>query len=182
MARLNGHSQLNVQMLPLFLVFVTSFPLARVQSPTAAEAPKTFDLAAIDSYVADRVAIKVTPGWRRAILRDGKVVLAKGYGKRLVEQDAGVEPDTPFAIGSVTKQFTCACILLLAEEGKLSIEDKVAKYEPSLNGAGDITLHDLMTHIAGYPDYYPLDFVDRRLVKPVRGRSPGSIRGCEARL
>ena len=100
-------------------------------------------------------------------MRDGKVVLAKGYGKRLVEEEPLVEPETPFAIGSVTKQFTCACILLLAEEGKLSIDDKVVKYEPKLTRAGDITLHDLMTHLSGYPDFYPLDFVDRRLVKPI---------------
>ena len=57
---------------------------------------------------------------------------------------------------------------MLAEDGKLSIEDKVAKYEPTLSRAGDVSLHDLMTHISGYPDFYPLDFVDRRLVKPVR--------------
>ena len=68
----------------------------------------------------------------------------------------------------MTKQFICACVLLLAEDGKLSIEDKVAKYEPTLSRAGDVSLHDLMTHISGYPDFYPLDFVDRRLVKPVR--------------
>ena len=72
-----------------------------------------------------------------------------------------------FAIGSVTKQFACACILLLAEEGKLSVDDKVAKYYPGLTSAKDITLYDLMTHTSGYPDYYPLDFVDRRLVKPI---------------
>ena len=106
-------------------------------------------------------------GLSLTIMREGKVVMAKGYGKRLVEQGAAVEPDTPFAVGSVTKQFTCACVLLLAEEGKLSIDDKVAKYEPNLTRAGDITLYDLMTHLSGYPDFYPLDFVDRRLRKPI---------------
>jgi D-alanyl-D-alanine carboxypeptidase len=151
----------------LVLVSITSLPLARAQSPKTAGPPRTFDLAAIDAYVADQVRDHGYAGLSLTIVRDGKVVLAKGYGKRLVELGAPVEPDTPFAVGSVTKQFSCACILLLAEEGKLSVEDKVAKYEPSLKGAGDISLHDLMTHISGYPDYYPLDFVDRRLVKPV---------------
>jgi D-alanyl-D-alanine carboxypeptidase len=155
----------------LFLLFVTSLPLTRAQAPKTAEPPKTFDLAAIDAYVADQVRDQGYAGLSLAIVRDGKVVLAKGYGKRLVEEGAPVDPDTPFAIGSVTKQFICACVLLLAEEGKLSVEDKVAKYEPSLKGAGDISLHDLMTHISGYPDYYPLDFVDRRLVKPVSAES-----------
>ena len=70
-----------------------------------------------------------------------------------------------FAIGSITKQFTCACIFLLAEEGKLSVKDPVAKYFPDLTRANDITLYDLMTHVSGYPDYYPLDFVDREMAK-----------------
>jgi D-alanyl-D-alanine carboxypeptidase len=72
-----------------------------------------------------------------------------------------------FAVGSITKQFTAACILLLAEEGKLSVSDKVAKYFPDLTDANEITLLDLMNHVSGYPDYYPLDFVDRRLLKPI---------------
>jgi CubicO group peptidase (beta-lactamase class C family) len=68
-----------------------------------------------------------------------------------------------FAIGSVTKQFTCAAILLLAEQGKLSVRDPVEKYYPALTRAKEITLLDLMNHTSGYPDYYPLDFVDRRM-------------------
>ncbi|HZV07401.1 MAG TPA: serine hydrolase domain-containing protein [Gemmataceae bacterium] len=149
-------------LLPLLL----AAPHVRADNPKPIEAPKTFDLRAIDAYVADQVRAKGYPGLALAIVRDGKVVLAKGYGRRSLASDEPVEPDTPLAIGSVTKQFTCACILLLAEEGKLSIEDRVAKYYPDLTRARDITLYDLMTHTSGYPDYYPLDFVDRRMRKP----------------
>src|SRR4030042_2034367 len=74
---------------------------------------------------------------------------------------------TPCAIGSITKQFTCACILKLAEAGNLAVDDKVAKYYPGLTRAGDITILDLMNHVSGYPDYYPLDFVDRRMLKEI---------------
>jgi D-alanyl-D-alanine carboxypeptidase len=74
---------------------------------------------------------------------------------------------TLFGIGSVTKQFTAAIALLLAEEGKLSVDDQVAKYFPGLTRAKDITILDLMNHVSGYPDYYPLDFVDRRLLRPI---------------
>ncbi len=151
----------------LLLLWATSLPLARAQAPKTADPPKTFDLAAIDTYVAAEVRDQGYAGLSLTIVRDGKVVMAKGYGKRLLDQEASVESDTPFAVGSVTKQFTCACVLLLAEDGKLSIDDKVAKYEPSLTRAGDITLYDLMTHLSGYPDFYPLDFVDRRLTKPI---------------
>ncbi len=67
----------------------------------------------------------------------------------------------------MSKQFTCAAIFLLAEAGQLSVHDPVAKYYPHLTRAQDITLLDLMNHVSGYPDYYPLDFVDRRMMKPI---------------
>jgi CubicO group peptidase (beta-lactamase class C family) len=72
-----------------------------------------------------------------------------------------------FAIGSITKQFTAACVLLLAEDGRLGVMDKVAKYYPGFMRAGDITLLDLMNHVSGYRDYYPLDFVDRPMAQPI---------------
>jgi CubicO group peptidase (beta-lactamase class C family) len=139
----------------------------RAQDPKPPEAPSTFDLQAIDAYVAGQVRAKSYPGLALTIVRDGKIVLAKGYGRCSLVSEERVGPDTLFAIGSVTKQFTCACILLLAEDGKLSVEDRVAKYYPDLTRANDISLYDLMTHTSGYPDYYPLDFVDRRIRKPI---------------
>src|SRR4029077_16634693 len=79
---------------------------------------------------------------------------------------AAVTPQTMFAIGSVTKQFTRSAILMLAEEKKLSLADPVAKYFPALTRAKDITLLDLGNHVSGYRDYYPLDFVDQEMAKP----------------
>ncbi len=151
----------------LIVVGLALSPLARAQAPKQDERPKTFDLAAIDACIAGQVRDQKFVGLALAVVRDGKVVFAKGYGKRSIEDGSPVEADTPFAVGSLTKQFTCASVLLLAEAGKLSLDDKVAKYYPSLTRADDISLHDLMTHTSGYPDYYPLDFVDRRLKKPI---------------
>jgi D-alanyl-D-alanine carboxypeptidase len=102
-----------------------------------------------------------------ALVKNGELVLEKGYGYRAQKEQLPVETDTSFAIGSVTKQFTCACVLLLAEDGKLSPDDRVAKYFPKLNRANEVTLLDLMNHTSGYRDYYPLDFVDRRMQKPI---------------
>jgi CubicO group peptidase (beta-lactamase class C family) len=127
--------------------------------------PDTFDLKAIDTYVADYLRAKSLPGISIAIVKHGEPVFAKGYGKRSIEDGRPVETDTLFAIGSITKQFTCACVLMLAEQGKLSVHDKVSKYFPDLTRAHDITLLDLMNNVSGYADYYPLDFVDRRMRK-----------------
>jgi D-alanyl-D-alanine carboxypeptidase len=132
-----------------------------------ARAPDSFDLSQIDSYLAAQVREKDRVGLSVAIVKNGRSVLAKGYGQRSRPKQGAVEPDTLFAIGSVTKQFTCACVLLLAQDGKLSVNDKVAKYFPHLTRAADVTVLDLMNHTSGYPDYYPLDFVDRRLQKPI---------------
>jgi D-alanyl-D-alanine carboxypeptidase len=147
---------------------------ARLASPAwsadpapASEPPKSFDLKAIDEYLAAQVKAKGFVGLSVAMMKDGKMVLARGYGKSSLKAGTAVEAGTMFGAGSVTKQFTCACIFLLAEEGKLSFQDKVAKYYPDLTRAGEVTLYDLMTHVAGYPDYYPLDFVDRRMEKAI---------------
>jgi CubicO group peptidase (beta-lactamase class C family) len=129
--------------------------------------PEAFDVAAVDRYVAAQVKAKGFVGLSLAVVRDGKIVLAKGYGESSREDRTPVDADTAFAVGSITKQFTCAAALMLAEEGKLSLDDKVAKYFPKLTRAGDITLGDLGAHVSGYPDYYPLDFMDKRLASPI---------------
>jgi CubicO group peptidase (beta-lactamase class C family) len=133
------------------------------QTPATSPAP---DIQALDRYIATELQSRGLVGLSAAVMIDGKIVLAKGYGQAVLGS-APVTSETPFAIGSITKQFTCACILKLAEAGKLAVTDKVAKYYPGLTRAGDITLLDLMNHVSGYHDYYPLDFVDRRMLKPI---------------
>jgi len=134
---------------------------------SAVQAPTEFEVNHIDSYLAAHVGEKGCVGLSVAIVKNGELVLAKGYGSRSLQDPTPVESDTVLAIGSVTKQFTCACVLLLAQEGRLSVRDKVSKYYPKLTRAKDITLLDLMNHASGYPDYYPLDFVDRRMQKTI---------------
>ncbi len=150
-----------------FVVALLLSPLAARAADKGPELPKTLDLKALDAYAAAQVQKKGLVGLSLGIMKNGEIIFAKGYGKRSLNPSKPVEPSTAFAIGSVTKQFTCACIFLLAEEGKLSVKDPVAKYYPKLTRAKDITILDLMNHVSGYPDYYPLDFVDRRMMKPI---------------
>jgi CubicO group peptidase (beta-lactamase class C family) len=152
----------------LILLLATGF-LANSASAAVAggKLPASFDLSAIDAFLSSQVREANRVGLSVVIVKDGQVVLAKGYGKRSLQDGRSVEADTIFAIGSVSKQFTCVAALLLAEDGKLSVNDPVAKYYPNLTRAKDITLLDLMNHVSGYPDYYPLDFVDRRMQRPI---------------
>lgn len=121
--------------------------------------------AQLDSMIRRTVAEKQLVGLSVGVMQNGKVVLAKGYGLRTLGTKDSVTPSTMFAIGSVTKQFTCTALLMLAEEKKLSLSDPVAKYFPKLTRASEITLLDLGGHLSGYRDYYPLDFVDNEMQK-----------------
>lgn len=152
---------------PLVMLFGFLAPAVAADEGKGPEPPKSWDVKAVDGYVADWVKHEDIPGLGLAVVREGTIVLAKGYGRKAPGGESPVEAETPFAIGSVTKQFVCACSLLLAEEGKLSIDDPVSKYYPDLTRAGDVTLAMLMSHTSGYPDYYPLDFVDRRMAKGI---------------
>jgi D-alanyl-D-alanine carboxypeptidase len=122
---------------------------------------------ALERAIAHELSRRGGVGATVAIVENGRPLLARGFGRRSLESPARVDADTLFGIGSVTKQFTAAAALLLAEQGKLSVDDKVAKYYPGATRASDITILDLMNHVSGYPDYYPLDFVDRRMLKPI---------------
>lgn len=151
----------------LSLLLMISFVSSTVAATSRSKLPDVFDAAAIDAYLADYVKSPRRVGLSMMIVKDGQTVLQKAYGKRSLADGRDAAPDTLFAIGSVSKQFTCAAVLLLAEDGKLSVHDPVAKYYPNLTRANDITLLDLMNHVSGYPDYYPLDFVDRRMRSPI---------------
>ena len=136
---------------------------APVTTPAVARAPELASLspADLDRYVAAIVEAQHAVGVTVGVMHQGQVIFAKGYGTANVAAKTPVAPDTLFAIGSVTKQFTCAVALQLQQEGKLSFDDPVAKYAPALTRAADITVRDLAGMVSGYRDYYPLDFVDR---------------------
>jgi CubicO group peptidase (beta-lactamase class C family) len=94
------------------------------------------------------------------VAQDGKVLLDKGYGFANLEWDIPNTPTTKFRLGSLTKQFTAASILLLEERGKLKIEDPIKKYMPDAPAAWDkITIFHVLTHTSGiasftgFPDY-----------------------------
>jgi D-alanyl-D-alanine carboxypeptidase len=135
-------------------------------------APPPINVAQLDSLIRQTVAAKRLVGLSVGVAQDGKIVFAKGYGLRVLGGHDSVSAETMFGIGSVTKQFTCSAILLLAQDGKLSLQDPVAKYFPKVTRADDITLLELGQHVSGYRDYYPLDFVDREMQ---RDAAPDSI-------
>src|SRR5262249_54938271 len=95
-----------------------------------------------------------TPGCAVGVSKDDEPVLLKGYGMADLEHDVPIAPDTIFEGGSVSKQFTAAAVLLLAREGKLSIDDPVRKYVPELPDYGKpLLIRHMLNHTSGLRDW-----------------------------
>lgn len=123
----------------------------------------------------DRVAGQVleqtgVPSASIAVVKGGKLAYAHAYGSaRLVTPDAPAVPataDMRYSIGSISKQFTAAAILLLQEDGKLKLDDPVGKYVPGLTRGNEVTIRQVLSHTAGYQDYWPEDYVMTPMLHP----------------
>ena len=95
-----------------------------------------------------------TPGCAVGVAEQGRIVLEKAYGMADLEHGVPNRPDTIFEAGSVSKQFTAAAVLLLARDGKLSLDDPVRKYIPELpDYAAPITIRQMLHHTSGLRDW-----------------------------
>jgi len=124
------------------------------------------DERVVDSIVAASMQQHRMVGLSVALVRGGRIELQKGYGAASLQPRVAVDTGMRFSIGSVTKEFVAALTLLLQEDGKLSVHDTLAKWYPNLTRSREITLLDLINHVSGYRDYYPLDYVDREMALP----------------
>lgn len=106
-------------------------------------------------------ALKKTgaPSVSVVVIEDGKIVFSQAFGKADLSGGRNAESGTRYAVGSISKQFTVAALLLLQEQGKLSLDDKVAKYYPDLTEANQITIRQVLSHTSGYEDYAPQDYL-----------------------
>jgi len=127
-------------------IFVTGTCLAQQNDPSAARK--------IDRIVNQQMIANTIPGVSLAVLRKGKIILLKSYGLANVEHRVPVIPLTVFQSGSMGKQFTAAAVMILAQENRLSLEDKISKYFPDVPDTWkDITIRHLLTHTSGLGDY-----------------------------
>ncbi len=112
--------------------------------------------AAVDEVFSD-LTKSGSPGCALGVYRDGKIIYAKGYGLANIEENVAITPQSVFDIGSTSKQFTAASILLLEKQGKLSVNDDIRKYIPELPDYGQkITILQLLNHTSGLRDYLTL--------------------------
>ena len=119
----------------------------------------------------DRIANQVleqtgVPSASLAIVQHGKVVYTQAYGLATLQPPIAATPDMRYSIGSISKQFTAAAILLLQQQGKLSLDDAVGKYVPGLTRGNDVTIREILSHTSGYQDYWPEDYVMTPMLHP----------------
>jgi len=132
--------------------------------PLVAQDPFT---TAVDKIANDALAKTGAPSASIAVVRDGKLVYANAYGLANVETKLQATPQMRYSIGSISKQFTAAAILMLAQDGRLSLDDKLVRWLPDLTRANEVTIRQILSMTSGYQDFWPQDYVMPPMLQPV---------------
>lgn len=131
----------------------------------------------VDDYIRERMQKRHIPGLSLAVIKDGQVALARGYGLANVELDVPATPETVYPLYSVTKTFTATAVMMLVEEGKLALDDRVRQHLPKLPEAWDaVTVRQLLNHTSGIKSFtsvvenfklFRLDYTPEEVVRTV---------------
>jgi len=121
----------------------------------------------IDAVAKSVLATTGVPSASVAIVTNGKISYLNAYGDARIDPATPARTDMRYAIGSISKQFTAAAILMLAEQGKLSLDDPVSRYVPKLTRGNEVTIRQLLSHTSGYQDYWPQDYVPPFMEKDI---------------
>jgi D-alanyl-D-alanine carboxypeptidase len=145
--------------------------LAGLFSPSllVAQSTNTLDAATAaraDQAVESVIAATGIPSASVALVEHGQIVYLRAHGKARLEPPMPATPEMPYSVGSVSKQFTAALILMLAEDGKMTLDDPVGKYLPKLTRANEVTVRQLLTMTSGYQDFWPEDYVMTNMMTP----------------
>ncbi len=149
----------------LMLLLAAGFTNANAQSQVPPDMQQKIDKVATEALAKTGV-----PSASVAVVKDGQIVYLHAYGNARLDPAVPAAAEMRYSIGSNSKQFTAAAILLLQEQGKLSLDDKVGKFLPDLTRANEVTIRQLLSHTSGYQDYWPQDYVMPSMLKPTNAR------------
>ena len=121
----------------------------------------------VDAAAQKVLAATGVPSAQLGIVREGRIVYTAAYGRARLWPDVAAAVTMQYPVGSISKQFTAACVLLLVEDGKTSLDDPVSRWYPELTRASDVTIRMLLSHTSGYSDYAPQDYTIPAWTKPV---------------
>ncbi|HTD34337.1 MAG TPA: serine hydrolase domain-containing protein [Candidatus Elarobacter sp.] len=122
----------------------------------ATDALTAAQTAAIDTIAATVIERKATPSVAIGVAKNGRLVFAKAYGYRNLDDRVPADADTLYGIGSNTKQFTAAAIMMLRDQGKIDVDAPVARYLPGIPHGDEVKVRNLLTHTGGYAEYTEL--------------------------
>lgn len=153
--------------LPLFLVFAApahAQPKSKTKAAPAASSTLAYEKLLKDAYPQNG------PGAAVIVVKDGKTLFRQAQGLADVELGVPLQPDMVFRLGSITKQFTATAILLLAEDGKLSVQDRIEKHLPGYPTHGHtITIEHLLTHTSGIQSYTSIPgWMTEKIIAPMK--------------
>ena len=127
--------------------------------------------AAIDAAITSTLTAQDSPSASVAVIQDGRIIYARGFGWADLAAKRPATLVTRYEIASVSKEFTAAAMLLLQEDGRLSLDDKVSKYLPDLTRANEVTIRQVLSHTSGYSDYWPQDYIMRPMISDTTPRA-----------
>jgi len=151
----------------LVCTFLISLAIA---SPLSAQTGPTLSpqlRGSIDEAAQQALKTTGVPSASIAVVQDGKIAYLQAYGAARLDPHTEATPAMRYSIGSISKQFTAAAVLMLAEEGKLSIDDPVSKYISGLTEGDQVTIRELLSHTSGYQDYWPQDYAPPMMLEPI---------------
>jgi D-alanyl-D-alanine carboxypeptidase len=145
--------------------------LALPASPGRRQTGNADDLTVVvDSAAKDVLAATGVPSASVAVVRDRALAYSHAYGQARLDPPLVATTSMRYSIGSISKQFTAAAILLLQEQGKLSIHDPVGKYVPNLTRGDEVTIRQILSHTSGYQDFWPQDYVPTLMLEPIKAQ------------
>src|SRR5207249_4898420 len=157
--------------LSIFLLLGDTAFSERTASPAESATGETNSLPVEVTKEIDEAATKIlsesgVPSISIAVVKDGILAYAKAYGLADIASHRPATTSMIYSIGSISKQFTAASILLLAEEGKLSLDNPVGRWLPDLTRANEVRIRQVLSMTSGYQDFWPQDYVMPSMMKP----------------
>ncbi|MDE3201243.1 MAG: beta-lactamase family protein [Acidobacteriota bacterium] len=147
-------------------IFLIAGSIALTLSAQTVDTIDTAQKARIDQIAEQVMQQRGVPSASVAVVKGGKLVYTHTYGLAHIDPDKPATPEMRYSIGSISKQFTAAAILLLQQEGKLTLDDAVGKYVPGLTRGNEVTIREILSHTSGYQDYWPEDYLMTPMMKP----------------
>src|SRR5207249_192763 len=134
-------------------------------------APTSNWQAEVDRVVRAVLASTGAPSASIAVVKDGRIAYVRAYGDAALQPRNPARPAMRYAIGSISKQFTAAAILLLAQDHKLSLDDPVGRFLPGLTRGDEVTVRQLLSHTSGYQDFWPQDYVPPFMLQDITAQA-----------